>query len=181
MRLFLAIDLPPKIKQTLDSQLAEIKKEYADLSWVSPENYHITVYFFGYADNADKIKQKLTDALYDQSEFHLYSRDIDIFSKRKIIAYLNFRREKKLENLAEKVFSIFQIKSEEKFIPHLTLGRYRRPSKQQYLLLKKKLKRLPIDISFKVDKLILFESILEGPKPVYKKIAKINLLPHQSR
>lgn len=178
MRLFLAVELPEKIKEKLDKQLIKIKKEYPQFTWVSPENFHITIHFFGERDDVDKIKKIIKNIIWDQTAFYLYSFILDVFVNHKLVVYLTFYREKKIEGLVERIKLNFNRNSvaDRKFIPHLTLARGPRSSKQQYFVLKKRLEKNNIDISFKVNKLVLFESILTGNKPVYKKLAVFNLL-----
>lgn len=171
MRLFLAIDLPAKVKTELEEQITPLKKEYPQFNWVSKENFHITIHFYGDTNKDTKIKEQLKNLLYDQESFYLYSREVDLFINAKIVIYLNFRREKKLEELEKKLGV-----SGKKFIPHLSLARCRIPSKQQYFVLKKRTQKLNIDISFPVKKVSLFESILGGKKPTYKKLAQIPLI-----
>lgn len=177
MRLFLAIDLPAKVKQQIENQLTPIKKEYPQCSWVSQENYHITLYFFGEIDKVDRIKERLRDLVFDQKPFHLYSRAMSLFINEKILIYLNFRREKRLEELADIILKNFNHGSgrERKFVPHLTVARCKIPSKQQYFVLKKRLEKLIVDADFKIEKIILFESVLGGKKPVYKEIGRFRL------
>lgn len=178
MRLFLAIDLPERIKKSLNSQLENLKLEYPQFNWVGKDNYHITLYFFGNTDKTEKIIKKLKDILYDQESFYLYSTDTDLFMRNQIVIYLNFRRERKLEQLAKKVKESFsqEYVTQNKFVPHLSLARCRIPSKQQYFVLKKRLARMNIDIDFPVNKIILFQSLLGRRKPVYKKIEEFPLI-----
>lgn len=177
MRLFLAIELPDKVKSELDKQLTDIKKQYPEFIWVTPENFHITVHFFGELYSPEVIKKKVKDLLYDQEDFYLYSISLDVFAHQKLLMYLNFRREKKLESLAALIKGNFAGPYDDhKFVPHLTIGRGRRSSKQQYFVLKKRVEKISIDISFKVTKIVLFESILSGKKPVYKKLAVFPLV-----
>lgn len=181
MRLFIAIDLPEEIKEELYKQLDPLRKKYPDFTWVDPQNYHLTLHFIGETYKEEEIKKKIKDLLYDQFSFHLYAYDLDLFFSHKITIYLSFRREKKLEELAEKIGdnlkSFNQGNGERKdFIAHLTIARYRVPSKQQYLLIKKTVLKQEIDIEFPVDKIYLFESILTSSKPIYKKLASFPLL-----
>ncbi len=175
MRLFLAIDLPSNVKNKLHKQLKTLREDYPDYRWVTEENYHITIHFFGEKKSADKITQQITDATYYASPFHLYSFKTDLFMRGKIIIYLSFKRNKILEKLVDELKVRLSLPNDSRFVPHLTIGRYRIPSKQQYLHLKKKLKNLSIDISFEVRKLLLFESILESKKPIYKVVAEFPL------
>ena len=83
--------------------------------------------------------------------------------KNKITLNLDFRREKEIERISESIKEQFpMIQSSEKFVPHLTIAKYKIPSKQQYFVIKKRLANLDIDLSFKVNKL----SLLEGVKRI---------------
>ena len=178
MRLFLAIELPTLIKKNLEKELTIIKNLYPYFNWVSWENFHITLHFYGEIEDEDRIKKNLKEALFDQESFYLYSNKVDLFINKKIVIYLGFRREKRIEQLVDKVRKTLSqgLDKEKKFIPHLTLARWRLPSKQQYFVMKKRLKKLKINISFLVKKIVLFESILGGKKPIYKPIETIDLL-----
>lgn len=176
MRLFLALELPQSVRNELELQISSIKKDYASFTWVLPDDYHITLHFFGEVNNLESVKKKIEEAVYDIESFILYSLYSDLFLKDKILLYVGFRREKILEKLVEKIKNGFHSDESQKFVPHLTIARARTPSKQQYLLLKKKMHRLSIDIFFPVKKIHLFQNILEGQKPIYKKIATFPLL-----
>jgi len=170
MRLFLAIDLPNKTKKDLKNQLQEIQSEYPQFNWIPEENFHITIHFFGEVPRTQRLIERLKEQLYDKESFYLYSTDSGLFINKKIIIYLNFRKEKKLLEIEK------AIGDKKDFIPHLTFARCRIPSKQQYFVLKKKVEKLAIDINFPVKALILFQSIPNGKYPVYKKLAKFSLL-----
>ena len=114
--------------------------------------------------------------IYDVEPFVMYSYGADLFINNKILLYIYFRREKKVEEIVGKIKNNLQIEDKAKYIPHLSIARTRVPSKQQYLHLKKKLAKLPVDISFPVKKIHLFQSILSNQQPVYKKIASFSLL-----
>ena len=84
MRLFLAIDLPLKVKEKIENRLKDIKQKYPEFKWVGELNYHITIHFFGdnifHKNMGDKIKQ----ALFDTFSFYLYSSECKLFIRRKI-------------------------------------------------------------------------------------------------
>mgnify|MGYP001118827682 CR=1 FL=1 len=178
MRLFLAIDIPKEVKEKIYAKLSNLRINYRNFNWVPAENYHITLYFFGETNRSENIDRRIRRAVFDQEGFYLYSNSLDFFlRRRKMIIFLNFQRERKLESLVEKInkefFSDFH--QEKKYLPHLTLARCRLPSKQQYFLLKKKIKEIKINVFFPVKEIILFQSLLGGKKPVYKKISTVNL------
>jgi len=176
MRLFLAIDLPLKIKEKIKNRLKNLMREYADIKWVGEKNYHITIYFFGENSLSKNINEKIKEATFETCPFYLYSSECQLFMRRRIILYLSFKRNKDLEEMADSIIKTFNPQKKFKFVPHLTLARYRVPSKQQYLLLKKKLKNLNIDFEFKVSKLTLFNCINYNTKPEYKIIKEFKLL-----
>ncbi|OGK10735.1 2'-5' RNA ligase [Candidatus Roizmanbacteria bacterium RIFCSPHIGHO2_01_FULL_35_10] len=179
MRLFLAIELPPKVKVELEKQIQDIRREYANYNWIPKENFHITLLFFGDIESkeeVERLKNKIEAAIYDVNSFIMYSYGADLFINNKILLYIYFRREKIIEELVTKIKNNLQIEDQVKFVPHLSIARTRVPSKQQYLHLKKKLQKLNIDIDFAVTKIHLFQSILEGQKPIYKKISSFPLL-----
>jgi 2'-5' RNA ligase len=178
MRLFLAIDIPNKEKKLIEEQISKIKNEYPQFDWVPSDNYHITIHFFGEIEHIERLKKRLEECLFDQESFYLYSYSVDLFINHKIVIYLDFRREKKLEQIEKRIRETFQPqkKNTEKFVPHLTLARCRIPSKQQYFVLKKRIHKLNVDVSFETKKLVLFQSILGGRIPEYKIIKKLPLL-----
>lgn len=176
MRLFLAIDIPDIVKRKIDNQLAEIKKDYPQFSWTARNNFHITLRFYGERNNPYTIIKELSQLTFDQPAFYLYSAGVDLFINHKIVIYLTFHKEKKLITLEKKIRDSTVNNNTKKFIPHLSLARYRIPSKQQYLLIKKKLSRLHINTSFLVSELVLFESILGGRQPVYRQIHRFSLV-----
>lgn len=179
MRLFLAIELPEIIKNQISQSITVVRREYPQFNWVPPENYHITIHFFGEIDDDVKIKEGISNVLFDRDRFYLYSNFVDLFINNKIVIYLDFRREKNLEKIAEDITGRFQQPEDihkKKFVPHLTLARYKIPSKQQYFVLKKRLAKLDIDIEFPVDKLVLYQSILTEEKPIYKKLEEFPLI-----
>jgi 2'-5' RNA ligase len=183
MRLFYAIDISLKIKKQLASQLKEIQKEYPEFRWIPLENYHITLHFIGEVSNKQKkeIIKKTKDILFDQEEFYLYSFNLALFMHNRILMYVTFHREKKIEQLVETLKKIFAPNDKiNKFIPHLTFARYRIPSRQQYLLLKKRLKKTKVEISFLVKKITLFNSVDNGKFPEYKKVKSFSLQKRKS-
>lgn len=180
MRTFLAIDIPTPIQEKLAKQLSELKEDYQQFSWVSPENFHITLQFFGEVENIEKLKKKIETAVYDIPAFHMFSQGADVFIHHKIVLHVLFQRQKIVEELVERVRNavgqVEHYSQQYKFVPHVTIARSKIPSKQQYFHLKKKLERMDIDIDFPVNKIFLYQSILESQAPVYKKLVEFPLV-----
>jgi len=158
MKMQLMIELSEETKKQIVEQLADFRKLYPQFQWEKIENYHILVHSFGeFSDKKSSIKL-LETALYDKNTFYLYSFEVALTIGNNIVLYLDFRREKEIERISESIrrFSS-RLESSEKFIPRLLLAKYKIPSKQQYFVIKKRLSNIDVDISFKVNKLSLFE------------------------
>ena len=177
MKLFIGIDISEKTQKIINSKLEFLHRKYPDFDWVPSENYHVTIQHFGETDKAKEVEQRLKDLLYDQNSFYLHSRGLSLFMREKITIYLDFHRQKILEGLERKISADFFASNQNyKYIPHITLAKYRIPSKQQYLLIKKKVEQTSIEEEIEVKKTTLFESITQGSKSFYNKIAQIPLL-----
>lgn len=179
MRLFLAIDLPETVKQDLAKQLEPLKKEYPDIQWENPQNYHITLFFFGDRYTVDTIQKKVENVTYDTRTFHLFSGENGLFMRNGLSLHLRFLKSHPIEQLVKRVKKEMKIVDELTFFPHLTVARYRIPSKQQYLLLKKKWLKSTVDIEFAVTQITLYESVIEENVPIYVPQTTFPLLPYK--
>lgn len=172
MKVFLAIDIPDTVKQKIEEQITPFKKDYQYITWVPQENYHITLYNFDDIDDTKKIEIIIEEAVFEIKPFNLFALGMDLFLTNKIVLYINFYREKMLDNLVKSIYQAVNDKEKKEAPPHIILGQYKVPSKQQYLLIRKKIQNLPIDFNFLVPKISFYESITGGKKPVYKKLAE---------
>ncbi len=154
----LKIELSDETKQQIVDQLSNFRKSYPQFQWEKIENYNILVHSFGEFSNKKPTIAKLETALYDKNTFHLYSFEVALTIQNNIVLFLDFKREKEIERISESIREITSLmESSEKYVPRLTLAKYKIPSKQQYFVIKKRLSNLEIDLSFKVNKLSLFE------------------------
>ncbi len=177
MKLFLALSLAQQTKNELMEQLDVLYKEYAQFNWVPSENYHITIFYFGEIIDPNRIYDRIETIVYDKKSFYMYAFHMDMFINHWITIYLDFRREKTLEAIAMQTREVFQSnRNHQRFVPHLTLSKWRIPSKQQYFVLKKRIWKHQVDLSFLADKITLFESIPSRRFPEYKKIKEFSLL-----
>ena len=162
-------------KRSIVGQLEPFKKEYPDLRWVDESKYHITLHFFGDKKEPEKLKNQIEEAVYEIEPFQMYVGGVELFMKDSLIFYLKFLRNRTVEDLVSRVREKFQLDNTSKFIPHIAIARYRIPSKQQYLLIKKKLRQLDIEVDFQITQITLYNSVIESEKPLYEKIAEIAL------
>lgn len=158
MKIQLKIELTVENKQQIVDQLADFRKQYPQFQWEKIENYNITIHSFGEFANKKSTIKLLETALYDKNTFYLYSFEVALTIGNNIILYLDFRREKEIEKISERIRELSSsIQSSEKYTPRLILAKYKIPSKQQYFVIKKRLSNIEVDINVKVSKLSLFE------------------------
>ena len=158
MKLTLKIELTDETKHQIVDQLANFRKKYPQFQWEKIENYNILVYSFGEFSNKKSTIEKIETALFDKNLFYLYAFEVALTIGNNIVLYLDFRREKEIERISQSIKEISSsMESSEKYVPRLTLAKYKIPSKQQYFVIKKRLSNLEVDVSFKVNKLSLFE------------------------
>ena len=158
MKLLLLIELSDKTKKEITDQLSDLKKTYPQFQWEPVENYNILVHSFGEFSDKKSTVGKLETALFDKKIFYFYAYEVSLTIQNKITLFLDFRREKEVERISKNIRELFSLnQSSEKFIPRLTIAKYKIPSKQQYFVIKKRLTNLDIDLSFKVNRLSLFE------------------------
>jgi len=151
MKTQLMIELSDKTKKQIVDQLADFRKLYPQFQWGRIENYNILIHSFGEFANKKSTIEKIETALYDKNLFYLYSFEVALTIGNNIILFMDFKREKEIERISESINEV------EKFVPRLILAKYKIPSKQQYFVIKKRLSNLEVDVSFKVNKLSLFE------------------------
>jgi 2'-5' RNA ligase len=158
MKIELKIELSEETKKQIVDQLADFRKLYPQFQWEKTENYNILVHSFGEFSNKKTAIEKLETALFDKNLFYLYSFEVALTIGNNIVLFMDFKREKEIERISESIKEISSsMESSEKFIPKLILAKYKIPSKQQYFVIKKRLSNIDVDISFKVNKLSLFE------------------------
>ena len=164
MQLLLVVEIPDKVKNEITVQLQEMKKIYPQFQWMKTAKYQILIQSFGSSFEAKKVIKRLEEVLYDKKSFFLYSHSVQLTIQDNITLYLDFQREKEIEKINDQVREEFQVlENGLKFIPHLVLANYKIPSKQQYFVIKKRISKLVVDVSFKVSKL----SLLEGDKKIH--------------
>ncbi len=158
MKFLLKIGLSDKTKKEITDQLSDLKKTYPQFQWEPVENYNILIHSFGEFSDKKSTIIKLETALFDKKLFYFYAYEVSLTIQNKITLYLDFRREKEVERISESIKEQFPMtQNSDKYVPRLTIANYKIPSKQQYFVIKKRLTNLDIDLSFKVNKLSLFE------------------------
>lgn len=158
MKTLLVIDLPVSVKDSIYQQFSELERYYRDFNWTDKTKYRIVLHDFGELKWDKAMSLRLSQILFDQPSFHMYSVITKVFIKNNITINLGFRRSKELESLVDKIRGDLGMDIKTKFVPYLTLAHYRIPSKQQYFVIKKRFEHLVVEAEFLVKKIILIES-----------------------
>lgn len=176
-RLFLAIEMPSKIKEKISAIQNKLRLSRLGATWVKPGNMHVTLVFIGDTDY-NQIPEiiGLLSSLRDDA-FEVSFSEISGFpSQNKAnIIWLGFKENLALYYLQEKIkrrLEEINIKSDNKlFAPHLTIARLDRP---------KNLEKLKLTAGtlgkFSVRQFILYESELKSDGPKHIPIKKFKLL-----
>jgi len=180
MRIFIALELPEKIKKEISKTQNQLKTVGIKARWVKPEITHLTLVFLGEIapNKVGEIAKILKEASSQISPINLWLEKIDAFpslAKAKII-YLSLKGEMgKLNALVLKIqkgLKKQKIAFDQKpFVPHLTLGRLKKLQNLTWLLSKIKIPRR----HFFTNKLFLIQSTLTSQGPIYKTLKEISL------
>jgi 2'-5' RNA ligase len=182
MRLFVAIDLKPEIKEKIAKIIEKLKITNADVKWVEPENLHITLKFLGEVDDnrIAEIREIIKHCLYGKNIFDIEFDGIGFFGSERYLRViwigLGKGKEKIIELMDILNKNLNQIRHEKlKSEAHLTIGRIRSGKNKQALLdAIKELSTFTIGKQ-SVTEIKLKQSQLSRQGPVYKDIEVFKL------
>lgn len=139
IRSFLAFELPQDIKQIVTRVSGEIRKSSLDVRWVRPEFIHLTVVFMGdiQSEQIPLMVESLKAVCSNHEPFRIVLKPMGCFpnSRNPRVIWLgidgDLERMSRLRDDLQQALSPFGIKEEERaFRPHLTLGRFKKPTKR---------------------------------------------------
>lgn len=185
LRCFVAVNLPSAIKEKLGHIQEELRRSQADVSWVKPQNIHLTLKFLGEIGEkrVERVKEVLAKAVQGIGSFSLGLESLGVFPNLKSprVVWVGVKEtpaalvelQKAVEDgLAQIGFP----KEKRKFSPHFTLGRVRSPRNLEALknaLAEVKAQRLE---EFRVESLELMRSQLSPQGSQYSVLEKFLLL-----
>ncbi|KGP74786.1 2'-5' RNA ligase [Desulfosporosinus sp. Tol-M] len=171
MRLFIGVDLPAEIKQTLLKFQSELRDRGVKGSWKSMNNFHITLEFLGELepDKLSVLSETLTKAAGNSRPFGLIIGGMGAFPSLKrphtlwtavsgSLTELNRLRDKLHHELKTKGFEL----DERQFKPHITLASRPKLDKIDFSVVRNKALG-----EYMVAELVLFESRIISGKRVY--------------
>ena len=134
IRCFVALNLPSELKGHLAELERQLKEARADVSWVKPENVHLTLKFLGGVEEArlPSVKQAIQEGLAGQGPLDLFLSGLGVFpnprSPRVIWVGIEGERERlaQLQARLDQALGRLGFSREARpFSPHFTLGRMR--------------------------------------------------------
>lgn len=187
MRVFIAIELPDKIKNSLENLQEQLKKTEADVKWVTPKNIHLTLKFLGEVDDEklERISKAIEEAAQENQSYKIHIHSLGAFPKIDYLKVLwvgaeegDAETKKIAKNLEEKIMKIGIPKEGRPFSSHITIGRIRSTLNRERLV--KELKNLQEtfgkeNLEFCASKITLFKSTLTPKGPIYEVLKKVSL------
>ncbi|WP_254492698.1 RNA 2',3'-cyclic phosphodiesterase [Bartonella sp. B1099] len=167
-RLFSALQIPQQITQ----QLVSLQKGLPNTQWINPQNFHITLSFFGEVENATADALRHAFDTIKLPPFMLQIDGFDIFGSENTSPSLVIRIKpcKALNLLHEKIQCIRShlglTPDKREFTPHITIARLRNTKPEDlvpYLLFRRNFSFSP----FEVDHFVLFSSPFPSSDVVY--------------
>ncbi len=183
-RTFVGIAIHPG--HTFLEQVDALKKEFSDekISWTHPENFHITLHFFGNIPEPDVglIKEILGETVLHVKSFHFQVRGAGIFTNlnHPRVLWLGLQETgelTELRNELENHLALQGFKSDSRaFRPHLTLGRMKKLNHRVHV--KETLEKYD-DLKFfeaPAGEIIFYESVLTEKGVVYHSLSHHDLM-----
>lgn len=176
MRLFLALNLPPPVRQALWQATAPLRELELPVKWVPAEGMHLTLKFLGEvaAERDAELGTALGRAAAGARALALALGGFGVFPDvtRPRVVWAGVAPEPALELLAHRVeqeFAPLGFPTEARaFRPHLTLGRAARTARpRDFTALPAALERLRFAETVLVETLDLMQSTLQSQGAVY--------------
>src|SRR3990170_647769 len=136
MRTFVAIELPQELTSKIDQLQAVLRKTKADVSWVKPQNVHITLKFLGEVkeEKIEEVYQTVEKSVVGIKKFQVSLQGLGGFPnlKRPRVIWIGVEKWKEIlaelyPKVEEEFFKIRFAKENRSFTPHLTIGRVKFP------------------------------------------------------
>ena len=189
LRLFLAIDIPPRAREIITTVQNRFKTLGFKISLVRPGNIHLTLKFLGDTplEQVANIKKSVSEAVDSISVFKVALDGVGVFPnfKKPRVLWIGLKDPHKhlkvlQENIDSKMMQLGFPREEKKFDPHLTLARIKHAQgkiKERFEGLKQEVESVPpIDSEFfQVDSVRLIQSELTPKGSIYTILEKFPL------
>jgi len=181
MRVFSAFPLPDEVKQEIAPFINYGMSKYSNIKWVKPENIHITLFFFGElsAGDVSSIEEELSRLSEGFPPISAANRGLGQFPPKgapRVVFSPLIEGEVECTRVYSAGYPLFNRKFElkgKRYTPHITLGRAKRgknpgfPREDEFFI--------KLNGFFEIERIILFESVLQSDGPVYNELSSFKL------
>ena len=182
-RLFVAIKLEAdkNFLATHDYIMSNLKHE--SIKWVDTDKLHLTLKFLGETpeDKIPIIDNLLKTFVQDKETINISFDKTGIFGSSYLpkVIWFGIKDDQKIKDLGGGLLEYFHKngfpQDRQNFVPHLTIGRIRKlDDKKHFQLVIDKVKDNFLQ-EFKVDEIVLYQSILKASGPTYIELGKYGL------
>jgi 2'-5' RNA ligase len=183
IRTFICIELPDELKTRIGEIQAQLKPYSSGISWVRPQNIHLTLKFLGNVEEAqiDALGKRVSEMAVHYTPFTLIPEGKGVFPHEKSprVFWIGIGDDSgKLVQLAERIeegLVQFGFEKEKRpFKPHLTIARvrpFRKPKELTPAFLATAFSSNP----FEVDHITIMRSDLEPTGAVYTPLKVVSL------
>ncbi|MBM3889321.1 MAG: RNA 2',3'-cyclic phosphodiesterase [Verrucomicrobia bacterium] len=136
MRLFIAVDISEAVRDAVAATQSQLKLANADVAWVKPENFHLTLKFLGEVpdEELDDINAALDLAAAPHGAFEMEMRGMGCFPDRGVprVVWAGVGEGRDAlkglaRDLEEAMAALRFAREKREFAAHLTIGRVRSP------------------------------------------------------
>ena len=184
MRVFLAVNLPDGVRRELHRSTRHIREAAQSVAWVRAEQLHFTVRFLGEVSEelVSRLSEELAPVLATHEAFDIELAGAGAFPavERPRVIWVGVHDPTRLQSLAAKVEGVvralgFPAEARE-FVPHLTLGRVKRPlSGTELQALTRAVIGYGARFALRVTGVDLMSSVLRPQGPLYTMLHKFPL------
>jgi len=184
MRTFIAIELSDHVKKKIEQLQAPLKKTNTFVSWVKPENIHITLKFLGEVpeNKINEVFSATGKALEGAKKFTMSLKGLGAFPdvrRPRVIWIGSGSGEKELSYLANRVEEEMEKigfpKENRKFSAHFTIGRVKSSKNIEKLMELVKSSDFSTE-EIEIKEVVVMKSQLHPAGAIYTPLKKIPLL-----
>jgi len=174
VRTFIAIDVNDAVRDVSQQVIEKLMKRGFKANWVSRENVHLTLFFLGEIDpkRVAEAVEHVSHRIRGFPSFSFVVEKVGCFARdnQPRVVWLGVRANQPLHRLyneAKAELAKHSFNFEERFSPHITIGRIKDfPAAWQHLI--EDITYDPITVA--VDRIFVYSSTLTPKGSIYKKV-----------